>query len=211
MQRDVASGVLLLSGAIAGLLIMLLHPTGAEVGAATPGHGMELLNRLVHGFALAVTPAVFLGLLGFARAMGPSKLSTAALVAWGYGAVAVMSAAVASGFVTPATMHGTATPEAFAHYSYLWNQGYATVNVAASGAAMILFGLAMLGSPARLRGPAWLGILAGAGLLLGILSGHLRLDIHGFGIVMIAEGIWLAWLAVLLLRTRGLSSSAANS
>jgi len=201
MQRDVASGVLLLIGALAGLLIMLLHPTGAEVGAATPGHGMDLLNRLVHGFALAVTPAVFLGLLGFARALGHSPLSTAALVVWGYGAVAVMSAAVASGYVTPSSMHGTAAPEAFAHYSYLWNQGYANVNVAASGAAMVLFGLAMLRHPFGLRGPAILGIVIGAGLVLGIVTGHLRLNLHGFGLVMLAEAIWLAWLAVVLFRS----------
>lgn len=114
-----------------------------------------------------------------------------------------MSAAVASGFVTPAAMHGTAMPEALAHYSYLWNQGYAKVNAVATGVSMILWGWAMLRPRAVSLGPILWGIAAGAGIVLAILSGHLQLDLHGFGMVLIAESVWLLWLGILLCRRAG--------
>ena len=197
MKRDVASGTLLIAGALAGVLIMLLHPTGTEVQAATPGHGMALVNVLVHGSALVATPVIFLGLLGLARALGFSGLTTAALVAWGYGAVAVMSAAVASGFVTPAAMD---MPEALAHYSYMWNQAYARVNVVATGLSMLLWSWAMLKSRAVGLGPIIWGSVVGLAVVAGVLSGHLRLNLHGFGMVVIGQSVWLVWLGILLCR-----------
>ena len=40
-------------------------------------------------------------------------------------------------------------------------------------------------------------------ILLALLSGYLRLDVHGFGIVTFSQSIWLIWLGVLLCRERG--------
>jgi hypothetical protein len=44
------------------------------------------------------------------------------------------------------------------------------------------------------------GLVAGAALLLGIFAGHLRLNVHGFGIVILAEALWLVWVGILLCR-----------
>jgi len=44
------------------------------------------------------------------------------------------------------------------------------------------------------------GAVIGAGVLLVLLAGYLRLDVHGFGIVTFAQSLWLIWLGVLLCR-----------
>ena len=40
----------------------------------------------------------------------------------------------------------------------------------------------------------------GALLLAGFFAGHLRVDVHGFGIVTFAQSAWLLWVGALLLR-----------
>jgi hypothetical protein len=40
----------------------------------------------------------------------------------------------------------------------------------------------------------------GSLVLLFFLAGHLRLDVHGFGIVVLAQSAWFIWVGILLLR-----------
>lgn len=203
MKRDVTSGILLCAGALAGIAVMSLHPTPHQPLASA---GMARLNVLVHGLALVAVPVVFLGLVGVARRLEPSDLTTAALVAWGAGSVAVMSAAVASGFVAPGVMtrivaaEGSRVPEAFLLYTGLWNQGFAKVNVVAYAVGLLLWSAAILRSGRMARASGVVGAVVGAGVLLGFFSGHLTLDVHGFGLVTFAQSGWLIWLSVQLCR-----------
>jgi hypothetical protein len=204
MTRDLPSGLLLLACALAMTSVMLLHPTGhALLAPGAPAH-LGMLNRAVHGLALLATPALFLGLLGLHRRLAPSSLSTAALVAWGFGSTAIASAAVASGFVAPEVIEhikaaeGSRVPEAFLLYTGLWNQGFAAVNVVAWAVALLLWGTAILRTG---RLPAALGAAGGVvgGLvLLGFGSGHVGTDVHGFGMITFLESAWLLWLGVVL-------------
>jgi dipeptide/tripeptide permease len=50
----------------------------------------------------------------------------------------------------------------------------------------------------RLFGVA--GAVIGGAILLAFLSGHLRLNIHGFGIVVLAESLWFIGVGALLIR-----------
>ncbi len=59
------AAIALLIGVIAPLLIMGMHPTGADI--TTGGARLVMINRLVHGVSLAAQPVVFLGLLGLWR------------------------------------------------------------------------------------------------------------------------------------------------
>jgi hypothetical protein len=53
--------------------------------------------------------------------------------------------------------------------------------------------------------PIWLGV-AGAAVstltLLAYLSGHVRLDVHGFGLLVLAQSAWLISAGVLLIPTQ---------
>jgi len=203
MKRDTVSGTLLIAGALAGLLVMMHHPTGhAMMTGAGDGH-MARLNVFVHGLALVMMPVVFLGLLGAARRLAPSELATAALVAFGFGTVAVMGAAIASGFVATDLIVGEGgigtSRDALLAYTHLWNQGFAHVFVAADSIGILLLSAAILrtGRIGRLAGAV--GLVVGAGILIAVAAG-LHLDVHGFGLVTIARSAWLAVLGALLSR-----------
>ena len=101
MRREAASGTLLIAGSLAGVVVMALHPVAHQLRSPEAGAHLARVNVLVHGLALAAGPMLFLGLLGLWRRLQPSDLATAGLVVYAWGLVAVLSAAVASGFVAP--------------------------------------------------------------------------------------------------------------
>jgi hypothetical protein len=207
LTRDVLSGTLLIAGALAMMAVMVFHPTG---GAITRENfpSQALLNVTVHSVGLAAVPTIFLGLLGLARWLGPSDLATAALVAYGFGAAAILPAAVASGFVATAVIekifNGPADARAVFQtlltYTGLINQGFAKVNLVASSVAVLLFSAGIWRSGRMSRAAAAAGAVVGIGLLVPFLAGRLTLDTHGFGIVTFAQSLWLIWLGALLYR-----------
>jgi hypothetical protein len=170
---------------------------------------------VVHGAALASVPVLFLGLLGLSRRLGRSDLATAALVAFGFGGVAVMTAAVASGFVATGLMRQIldgdgGSPEAYhalLSYTGLVNQGFARVGVVAWAVAVMLWSGAILKSRRMPRGLGIAGAMVGAGILSAVLVGHLPLNVHGFGLVTFAQSGWQIWIGVLLCREGPVTSA----
>ena len=192
MRRDLLSGILLIAGAVAGMMVMIFHPTGRILVTPANFPGQALLNITVHSVALAAVAILFLGLLGMSRASGViGSWWTAALVAYGFGVVAVMSAAVASGFVATSVIEQLLTAKAQSRdlyqalftYTGFINQGFAKVNVVASSVAVLLWSATIWKTGRLPRAAAIAGAVVGAGVLLALLSGYLRLDVHGFGIV----------------------------
>jgi hypothetical protein len=208
MKRDTFAGILLIAGSLVGMLVMMLHPTARDLMSQENFARLATLNAGVHGAALASLPILFLGLLGLARRLGPSDLTTAALVVYGLGAVAIVSAAVASGFVaTPMFQRmlsaGAGSRDVYSallYYTGVVNQGFAKVNVVASSVAILLWSAAILRSRRMARSAGIVGVFIGACVLLAFWAGHLRLDVHGFGIVTFAQSGWLIWVGVLLCR-----------
>ncbi len=207
MRRDIWSGTLLIAAAILGILVVSLHPPARDLLTGMAPERQAHLNSMVHPVALAAVPAVFLGLLGLSRRRGPSDLTTTALVVYGFGAVALLSAAVASGLVaTPITQRILAAqgPEgevyhALLVYTGLLNQGFAKVDVVATFAAIALWSVAIVRSGRMARAVGIAG-LVGAGVMLGLISGPLRLDVHGFAILTWVQSAWLMWVGILLCR-----------
>ena len=183
------AAIALLVGVVAPLLIMGMHPTGADITIG--GARLVMINHMVHGVSLAAQPVVFLGLLGLWRSLR-SDVATAALVFYAFGIVAILSAAVLSGFVAPEVV--AERPLLF--YTGQLNQGFAKVSVAAIGASLILWGVAL--RFARL--PAAAGVIIGAVLVLGVLTGWLHLSASGIVIVTLLQGIWIILVAAQLLR-----------
>ena len=193
MPQERRAAVALLIGVLAPLLIMGMHPTGADI--TTGGARLVMINHLVHGVSLAAQPVVFLGLLGLWRSLR-SDAATAALVFYAFGIVAILSAAVLSGFVAPEVV----ADRPLLFYTGQLNQGFAKVSVAAMGASLILWGAALwrIGGFARL--PAAAGVIVGAVLALGIVTGWLPLTVVGIVVVTLLQGIWIILVAAHLLR-----------
>ena len=207
-NRDRTAGILLIAGSLAGVLVMAMHPTGhsmMEPGAfARQAH----VNTFVHGLAIASLPALFLGLLALARRLRWTDAAIAGLVVFGFGLIAVASAAIASGFVATEVVQemlgssGAArdTYDVLLEYTHMLNQGYAKVNVMASSAGMLLFSIAILRTRLLPRALGIVGTIVGSLVMVLFLAGHLRLNIHGYGMVILLQAIWLVWTGIALMR-----------
>jgi hypothetical protein len=85
-------------------------------------------------------------------------------------------------------------------FTGLLNQAFAKVHVAFSGAAILLWSGAMLAGREMSRALAVYGVALGVALVVGVVSGRLQLGVHGFGLVVLAEGVWMSWAAAHLWR-----------
>src|SRR5512140_3474023 len=146
MTRDAIYGSALIAGALAGMVTMVMHPTGNQLLADV--QHVAPLGLAVHALALAALPVSFFGAIGLARALGStSDAALAGLVAYGMAQLAVMIAAVASGLLAPALaaqlVSSTGAEHDLAgalfHYTGAINQAFAKVFVVASSAAILLW------------------------------------------------------------------------
>lgn len=208
MKNPTISGILLISGAVFGVLVMLAHPTAHDlITAADPGR-RAAGNVAVHAVALVTLPMLFLGLWGLTRRLAPSDLSLAALVLYGFGGVATVPAAVMSGFVATEVILdmdgvGAASRElsfALLRYTGLVNRGFYACAVVAVSLAILLWSAAILRGRRLSRSAGIVGLVVGAVVPLGLFSGHLGLGLHGAGIITGAQSVWLVWVGTLLVR-----------
>jgi hypothetical protein len=209
MNDDKLSGLGLIAGSVGMIITMSLHPTGHDLFVPGRIGAVALLTRATHGLALVSLPVVFLGAWGLARRLGwNERASVAALVLYGFGLVAVLNAAVASGLIAPEigrrivegdTTTGEMWRMAF-RYNGMVNQGFATVFVVASSMAILLWSAVMVRSGTLGRGVGIYGSILGPLTVLAVLSGHVRLDVHGFGAIVLGQAIWYVMVGALLWR-----------
>lgn len=211
MRDDRLGGIALIAGTAGLLVTMGFHPAGHELFAPGQLESKSALATAVHALAIACLPVLFLGALALARRLaGPDRLAIAALVAYGLASVAGLAAATVSGFVSVEMARGMMTGaaehrDAFGvalHLSGALNQGFAKVLGVASSAAIALFSGAILASRALPRALGVCGLLVGIAIVAALVLGFLRLDVHGFGLVVLVQGAWFVAAGVLLRRPR---------
>ncbi len=209
MNDSRLGGTALILGSVGTMVTMALHPTGHDLAAPEHFERVALLAKVVHSLAIASVPVTFLGVLALARRLdGPDRSAIAGLVVFGLAAFSVVVAAVVSGFVTPELMRGhldadAATKEQLHRVldlAHELNQGFARVYVVASSAAIALWSVAILRGRGLAKGLGVYGLVLGVAATLGIVSGHLRLDVHGFGAVVLGQAVWWITAGVLLRR-----------
>jgi hypothetical protein len=194
-----AGGAALIAGAGMMLATMAFHPSGRAI-LRDPSGAVAWLSAGVHGLALAAMPMLLYGAVVLTRRLATrGALPELALCFHAIGAVAGLLAALASGFVstgllaraageTGAAREGTLL---LARYGGLLNQASARVLVGMGSAAILLWSIAILRTARLPRAAGMVGIaIAGATLAL-LLAGRLRLDVHGFGAVVLGQAVWL--------------------
>lgn len=121
-----------------------------------------------------------------------------------------MNAAVASGFLAPGlgrriqAASGPAATDMWRiafRYNGEVNQAYALVFVVASSVAIVLWSVSILRGRVFDHGIAYYGCVLGPATPALVLSGHLSLGVHGFGMIVLGQTIWFVIAAVLLWRT----------
>lgn len=190
MQREELGGWCMIAGAVLGLLTMAFHPTGTD---------QPLLLARVHSLGLLSLPIAFYG--GFVltqRLSARGPIPELALTFHGLAIVAGLLAAAASGLMAPALATPSAEPGSIPglvdagilSYNHIINQSFAKLLVAASSVAIALWSMAMVHPGGRSRALGILGCAVGVATLLALFSGQLRMDVHGFGAVVIAQAVW---------------------
>lgn len=191
MRCEKLGGWAMIAGAVMGLVTMAFHPTGG---------GEPALALAVHALAIAGAPVAFYGGWVLTRRLSADgPLSELALAFYGMSVVATLLAATASGLLAPdliaraAELQGEAraAADALLHYNYALNQAFAKVLVAASSISIGLWSMEILRTRLMRRATGILGCVVAALTLLALFSGHLRLNVHGFGAVVLAQAIWL--------------------
>lgn len=210
MSTSRNAAIALFTGSIGGLVTMALHPTGHDVVRNASAGTANTLTTAVHILALLAQPLLLAGTLALTlRFRARRDVAVAAYIFFAVATVAVIIAAVASGFLAPSVLRGYAEADEPARavmmnaltYTGRVNQAFAMVYVTFSGAAILLWSVAALLGGELPRSLARYGIPLGVTLILGIMSGYLRLNVHGFGLVVLGEGAWMVWVAVLLWRS----------
>jgi hypothetical protein len=187
---------------------MAFHPTGhallGDFDRIAP------INQFVHALAIAGTLSTVYGLLGLRTLLESRRsLADAALVSYAFGSVAVMFAAIASGFigtdlaarVLEAGDTGRATFGSVLQYNSALNQACTKVFVVLGSGGIALFSVAMLTLPVFGRALGVTGIAIGLMATIATTLG-LRMDIHGFGAIVLGHGVWLVWTGARLLAMR---------
>jgi hypothetical protein len=218
MTDDRKSGLALITAMVGTIITMAFHPTGHGLQQDQFKH-IELLNIAVHSLALFCIPVLFLGALGLTRRLAsPNRLALAALVFHGFASVAVMLAAAMSGLVgTYVARQMTSSPPGAAdtwhiafHLSGYMNQAFAQIFVVASSVAIVLWSVAMVRGNMLSRGLGIYGCIFGPLTAIAVLSGHLRLNVHGFGLVVLGQAAWFITAGVLLWRSAGPATAASS-
>jgi hypothetical protein len=165
------------------------------------------------------TPAGSVG----GSAAGP--LAVGATAYFALASVAALAAATASGFVAPGVLRGYAAADAPARaamlaaldYTGRLNRAFARLDVLLTGVAVLLWSAAMLADRPGGAARPWPRAVAGYGVVLGLVlaagaaTGHLRLGVHGFGLVVLGQGLWMAGVAAHLWRAPARERDAGAS
>lgn len=208
MTTDRSAALALTAGSLAGLVIMALHPTGGDI-ARDPSGGALLLAKAVHWVAIVAQPFVLAGTFAITLRLRTRRdLAVGAFISFAVASICVILAAAASGIVSTSVLEGMhdagagdmTSVENFGHYTFLWNQAFASIYAVLGGIAFALWSAAIVAGRELPRGLGIYGLIFGAAIVAGIASGHLTLGIHGFGLVILGQGAWMVWAAIALWR-----------
>lgn len=220
MKQQSIHGVALIVGSLAGIVTMIFHPSGLShrVSPDQLGH-LAQVAVATHALALVSLPILVFGFLGFTLKQGGDRpLIQAGFVAYVFASLWVSISAVSSGLIAPRLIGQMVTADestqkvlqTILSYNFQLNQGFAKLFVIGSSVAVILWSISLLKS-GTIR---WLGIL---GCVIGLVNlfvfglGHLRLNVHGFGLFTFIQSTWVILLGAMMCRSIEIFPSEKSS
>jgi hypothetical protein len=206
MKDNRLGAIALLIGALGGIIVLTFHPGGGHRVTPAQLDSLILLIVGVHALAIATMPFSFAGALALAREFpSRARLGILALIVYGLGLIAMMSAATMSGLVTPGIFRHMVPNDAASEqwqillsYTHSLNQGFAQIGTVSASVAILLWSIVLLSAqPFRLFIGVF-GSLLGLVILGALFSGTLNLELHGFRLITLGQAIWFMLAARLL-------------
>lgn len=185
----------IVAGTIMSVALMLAHPT--ELG--TMQIGPFDINVIVHAVAVLATPLLVFGAWALTKLID-RPLGALALSFYAFGGVAIMSAAIMSGFVMTQLADAAHTPgasrtgvdfQSLANLTHWQNQAFANVYTGLAAIAVLLWSIAWRAAPVQ----RVLGLMVGGGTLAWMLTGALTLNVHGMLAVTLGQAAWMLFAA----------------
>jgi hypothetical protein len=207
MTDNRKSGIALIAGSIGGIVTMAIHPTSSGVLTPTQFEHLAVVSAIAHSLAMISFLILVLGAFGLTRHLAaPDRLAFSGLVLYVFAAVAVLIATAVSGFIIPNIMRhmirdGAATlPQYHIVIDSIFqiNQAFSKIFTVATSAALALWSISALRHGGVSRSIAIYGCIIAPVLILGICVGHLKLNVHGMAIVVLAQAIWLIIVGIQL-------------
>lgn len=207
------AGIVLGLGSIIMVAFMAIHPTVHAHdggGLASEMSRIAIRNAVVHGTLIANEGLMLLGLLGLADRLGLGRmLVRAGIIAAAMGTITLVGAALLNGFITPALVARHAGAGASFEelhpvllLTHMSSVALVYAGIPAMSAAVLAWSIVLLrrGKNGRLIGA--LGVICVLLPVVAEASGHLPVDIHGFGAFVLVQSIWYVASAVQLVRNR---------
>ena len=199
----------MIAAAIAGIITMAAHPTSHDLLAPGQFSTVAMLGEAIHIFAIISTPVAFLGALALARHMdSPNRLAMSALAFYGFALVTIAIAATLSGLVAIPILQklvdqpqSAAQWEGFANYTGRLNQAFARISTLLASIAIALWSIPIVRTRRLPRAIGIYGLVMAPVVFVVVGSGHIRLDVHGFGAVVLLQAIWSIAAGTALYRT----------
>ncbi len=190
------------------IVTMAFHPTGGDLFDPAGFQRAARLILAVHALALVTLPVWFFGGAALTRRIGgKDPLPRLALTVWGMGLVAAMIAAAASGLLAPSLAEAlreggseASLWDVLFHFNGMVNRAFARIFVGGSAISVTLWSVGIVRSRNLGRALGMSGLVLGPLIFLALVSGHVRMDVHGFGAIMLAEALWFIAAGVLLVR-----------
>jgi hypothetical protein len=199
MTDDRKSGITLIAGSLSGVLTMAIHPESTASLTADQAAHLALTSGIAHSLAMVSFVLMFLGACGLVKRIASAdRIAFAALVTFGFACVAVLIATAVSGFVIPGIMRMMVrdVPAALPQWRiviagiFQINQAFSRIYAVATSAAIILWSVSAFRNGGLGRSTAIYGCVTAPLAIVGIATGHLRLDVHGMTAVVLAHTIW---------------------
>lgn len=217
MTDDRKAGLAFIAGSIGGMVTMAIHPTSAGVLTPAQFERLAVVSGIAHSLAMVSFLVMFLGAIGLTRRLAaregerPDRLAISGLVGYGFGAVALLLATAVSGFIVPDIMRhmirdGAANVSQWRMIIdavFQFNQAFARIYSVAASAAVMLWSVSALLNGGFGKVIAVYGCLIAPVLIVLIGAGHLRLDVHGMAVVVLAHAIWFVGVGVAMWRGTG--------
>lgn len=216
MTDDRRSGIALMVGSAGALMTMAIHPTASGAATAADYEHLARVSAIAHSTGIVSFAMAFLGACGLsARLREPARIALAGLVAFGLATIAALIAAAISGFIEPAIMLRMVrdAPAAASQWHIVLdavfqiNQAFARIFAVGASGAVLLWSIAALRSRAlgpRLATCGWMIAVATIG---GVLAGHIRMNVHGMAVIVVAQAIWFWGAGLQLCQSKAIDPS----
>ncbi len=208
--RSIAAGAILLAATLLEVVGMAHHPSVHTPDVATAVQQIAQLGKLsgwVHGVLLAAMLCMAYGLLEFVLRRGALRpWMLAGSLAYGVGVLIMMGAGLVSGFILPgvAALTPHVSPTDLAINAQLLilcrvlNQSCANAATVAISAGILCWSIDLVRERGLLRGLSLLGFVVGILPAAALISGALRLDVHGMSEVVWLQALWNCGVAAAL-------------